>query len=192
MRPKKGNTLFGDEGAQTQDAADGTGGLRALCAKTAPLTFLVSFGIFICKNVHVYLRQTSREKKCYEGAALVAFFGNREGAVGRGCWLKYGCRSASRAVMRLAGSKASMRLSKSSVVASAALKNVDNGVLGCTGKRTKSGNADIPGQSASEGVPSERKMAFNWLMSESPAKKGTRSINSAKMHPAAHMSTAAV
>lgn len=45
------------------------------------------------------------------------------------------------------------------------------------------------GQSCSVGVPSAEKMTLSWSMSDSAAMNGTRSINSAKMQPAAQTST---
>lgn len=47
----------------------------------------------------------------------------------------------------------------------------------------------LAGQSCSDGVPSAEKMTLSWSMSLSAAMNGTRSINSAKMHPAAQTST---
>jgi hypothetical protein len=51
-------------------------------------------------------------------------------------------------------------------------------------------NSIFTGQSV--GVPSALKIVVNWFKSESPGRKGVLSINSAKMHPAAQMSTAPV
>jgi len=48
----------------------------------------------------------------------------------------------------------------------------------------------LTGQSSSVGVPSARKVVFNWSMSDSPGRYGVRNINSAKMHPTDQMSTA--
>lgn len=48
----------------------------------------------------------------------------------------------------------------------------------------------LTGQSSSVGVPSARKVVFNWSISDSPGRYGVRNISSAKIHPTDQMSTA--
>ena len=71
----------------------------------------------------------------------------------------------------------------------AAVKISLRGVPGCCLNWMKSGREEIPGQLSSEGVPSAWKIFDSWSRSESPARKGTRSRSSARMHPTAQMST---
>ena len=57
------------------------------------------------------------------------------------------------------------------------------------GKGLKSGSCVIPGQFSSDGVPNNLKIRFNWSSTSLPGNSGRPAFaNSAKIHPADHIS----
>ena len=127
-------------------------------------------------------------------APISPFLGNNSGFVGRGNPSKYLVLKHSRALGRLHGSNLNIH-PNSSNSASPAAENVPAsppmGLLLTSSEPDHPGSNRMPGHSDSLGVPRARKIMSSWLASLSAGRYGVRSMSSAKIHPAAQMSTPA-
>mmetsp|Transcript_3740 Transcript_3740/g.9434 ORF Transcript_3740/g.9434 Transcript_3740/m.9434 type:complete len:220 (-) Transcript_3740:529-1188(-) len=120
--------------------------------------------------------------------------GRSEKWVGLGPFSKYGCLSASTAVILRDGSKQSNRCSKST--ASISQRNVwrreaaEGGAIGLKTTWLAVGRDFIPGHCSSVGVPRASKIKESCCKSFFPGSQGRLSINSAKTQPTPQISTA--